>query len=369
MKSETIRNSEGEKIIVGLENAAYPIFIGQGTLTDLGEALTEITFPRKVVIISNELVFSLYGESVQTNIVEAGFEVSEILIGDGEKYKTLATLSTVYDQLVEKGIDRSCGIIALGGGVVGDLAGYAAASYMRGIACVQLPTTLLAQVDSSVGGKTAVNHPHGKNIIGAFYQPKLVCIDVNVLSSLAEREYLAGLSEVVKYGVIRDADFFNWLVEHDEALLNRDPEALKYAIMTSCQIKANIVEIDEKEAGIRAILNFGHTFGHAVETLTCYKRFLHGEAVSIGMIVAAKIAEQKGLCTTQDVSAVISLLQRFKLPIIPPSFPIEEYIAAMMHDKKVKDGILRMILNRGIGQCEVVDVADPISILKPVIQS
>ncbi len=369
MISETTRNSKIEKIIVGLEHAAYPIIIGQGMLNNFAEALNEISFPRKVVIVSNELVFSLYGDVVQTNLIDAGYDVAKILIGDGEKYKTLTTLSTVYDQLVENDMDRSCGIIALGGGVVGDLAGYAASSYMRGVACVQLPTTLLAQVDSSVGGKTAVNHPQGKNIIGAFYQPKLVCIDVDVLKTLAEREYLAGFAEIVKYGVIRDADFFNWLIEHNEALLNRDPEALNYAIKTSCQIKADIVEIDEKESGIRAILNFGHTFGHAVETITDYNRFLHGEAVSIGMIVAAKIAEQKGLCSVLDVKAVSTLLQRFNLPITAPSFPIEDYIEAMMHDKKVKYGMLRMVLNRGIGQCEVVDVADPIAVLMPILQS
>ena len=369
MKLNNMRSPETEKIEVGLEQNTYPIFIGQGTLIDLGEALKTVSFPRKVAIVSNELVFSLYGEVVQSTLTEAGYSVTTILIGDGEEYKTLATLSSVYDQLIVNDMDRGCGIIALGGGVVGDLAGYAASSYMRGIACVQVPTTLLAQVDSSVGGKTAVNHPQGKNIIGAFYQPKLVSIDVNVLNTLAEREYLAGFAEVIKYGVIRDGDFFNWLVENSEQLLKRNPETLKHAIKTSCQIKADIVEIDEKESGIRAILNFGHTFGHAVETITGYSRFLHGEAVSIGMVVAARIAEQEGLCSKQDVSAVTSLLQRFKLPVTPPSFSIETYIESMMHDKKVKDGLLRMVLNRGIGQCEIVDVASLLTVLKPVLET
>ena len=265
-------------------------------------------------------------------------------------------------------MDRSCGVVALGGGVVGDLAGYAASSYMRGIACAQVPTTLLAQVDSSVGGKTAVNHPKGKNIIGAFYQPKLVCIDVDVLKTLADREYFAGLAEVVKYGVIRDPDFFKWLQLNSEALLCRDSEALKFAIKTSCQIKANIVEIDEKESGIRAILNFGHTFGHAIETLTGYKRFLHGEAVSIGMVVASRISELQGKCSQQDTAAVISLLQRFNLPVTPPDFSIESYVESMMHDKKVKNGILQMVLNCGIGQSEIVDIEDPMLLLEHVIQ-
>ena len=369
MKLQNMRSPEVEKIEVGLEHNTYPILIGQGILPDLGEALNSISFPRKVAVISNELVFSLYGEVVQRTLTEAGYTVTIILIGDGEEYKTLTTLASVYDQLIINDMDRGCGIIALGGGVVGDLAGYAASSYMRGIACVQVPTTLLAQVDSSVGGKTAVNHPQGKNIIGAFHQPKLVSIDVDVLNTLTEREFLAGFAEVIKYGVIRDVDFFNWLVKHSEQLLNRDPIVLKQAIKTSCQIKADIVEIDEKESGIRAILNFGHTFGHAVETITGYSRFLHGEAVSIGMIVAAKVAEQKGLCSQQDISAITSLLQRFKLPVTPPSFSLEAYVEAMTHDKKVKDGLLRMVLNCGIGQCEIVDVVSPKTVLKPVLET
>ena len=369
MKLENMRNPEVEKIEVGLEHNAYPVFIGQGTIPDLGEALNLVSFPRKVAVISNELVFSLYGEVVRNTLIESGYTVTPILIGDGEEYKTLATLASVYDQLIASDMDRGCGIIALGGGVIGDLAGYAASSYMRGIACAQVPTTLLAQVDSSVGGKTAVNHPQGKNIIGAFYQPKLVSIDVDVLNTLAEREYLAGFAEVIKYGVIRDVVFFNWLVAHSEQLLNRNPEELKHAIKTSCQIKADIVEIDEKESGIRAILNFGHTFGHAVETITGYGQFLHGEAVSIGMVVAAKIAEQEGLCSKQDVATLTSLLQTFKLPVAPPSFSIEVYVETMMHDKKVKDGLLRMVLNRGIGQCEIVDVANLMTVLKPVLET
>ncbi len=366
MKSVATQNSKFEKIEVGLESNSYPILIGQGIIADLGLSLSSIAFPRKVSIVSNQLVFSLYGEAVIKSLEQSGFTATVILIGDGEAYKTQETLATVYDQFVAADMDRSCGVIALGGGVVGDLAGYAAASYMRGIACIQVPTTLLAQVDSSVGGKTAVNHPKGKNIIGAFYQPQLVCIDVDVLSTLAEREYLSGLAEVVKYGIIRDLNFFNWLDSNSEALLNRDSDALTYAIKTSCQIKANIVEIDEKESGIRAFLNFGHTFGHAIETLTGYKSFLHGEAVSIGMVVASKVSERQGGCSASDVAHIITLLQRFKLPVIPPSFSLESYIESMMHDKKVKEGRLQMVLNRGIGQAEIVDIADPISLLEPV---
>ena len=367
MKSNTSYNTEVETIEVGIKHCTYPIFIGQSIMSGLGRALDSVSFPRKISIVSNELVFSLHGDVVQNILTEAGYDVSVILIGDGEEHKSLHTLSTVYDRLVVNDMDRSCGVIALGGGVVGDLAGYAAASYMRGIACVQVPTTLLSQVDSSVGGKTAVNHPQGKNIIGAFYQPKLVCIDVDVLSTLAEREYLAGFGEIVKYGVIRDVIFFKWLDDHCDLLLKRDPEALKYAIKTSCQIKADIVEIDEKESGIRAILNFGHTFGHAVETITGYTQYLHGEAVAIGMVVAAKISQKRGSCSEQDVSALIALLQRFKLPVSPPDFPIEAYVESMMHDKKVKDGTLRMVLNRGIGECEIVDVASLMTVLEPVL--
>jgi len=368
LKSGLMQNCNFKKIEVGLAPDSYPILIGQGGIKNLGLSLNSVSFPRKISIVSNERVFSLYGETVVHSLESSGFTTTVILIGDGEEYKTLSTLNSVYDRFVANGMDRSCGVVALGGGVVGDLAGYAAASYMRGIAVAQVPTTLLAQVDSSVGGKTAVNHPQGKNIIGAFHQPKLVCIDVDLLKTLADREYFSGLAEVVKYGVIRDSDFFEWLVAHCDLLKNRDPEPLEYAIMTSCQIKADIVEIDEKESGLRAILNFGHTFGHAVETLTGYNRYLHGEAVAIGMVVASKISTRQGLCSEQDVAAILSLLQRFNLPVVPPDFTTDAYVVAMMHDKKVKEGRLQMVLNRGIGQSEIVDIAEPLALLESVFQ-
>jgi len=364
-----MQRTQCDRIDVGLEDNSYPILIGQGTLSELGAALESISFARKVALVSNERVFTLHGATAKESLEACGFDVSVILIGDGEEFKTLATLSTVYDRLIDNEMDRSCGIIALGGGVVGDLAGYAASSYMRGVPCVQIPTTLLAQVDSSVGGKTAVNHPRGKNIIGAFYQPKLVSIDVDVLATLEDREFSAGLAEVVKYGVIRDRRFFDWLTEQSDKLLARDPDILMHAIKTSCQIKADIVEIDEKESGIRAILNFGHTFGHAVETLTGYGRFLHGEAVAIGMVVAARIAEQRQLCSSRDVRAITELLQRFKLPVVAPDVTVEAFVESMMHDKKVQGGVLKMILNHGIGHCEIVDVADPVSVLAPVLHT
>jgi 3-dehydroquinate synthase len=368
MKSNIMQNLQHEIIEVGLADSRYPLFFGSGIRSELGALLESISFSRNVVVVSNELVYSLYGKDILQALELNGFSVNVVLIGDGEEHKNLTTLSTVYDKFVAADMDRSSGVIALGGGVVGDLAGYAASSYMRGVAYIQVPTTLLAQVDSSVGGKTAVNHPKGKNIIGAFYQPKLVCIDVAVLNTLEDRQFFAGFAEVIKYGVIYDSDFFQWLVNHVELLLKRDYAALKYAIMRSCQIKANIVGIDEKETGIRAILNFGHTFGHAIETLTGYNRFLHGEAVAIGMVVASKISELQGLCSSEEVDTITSLLTRFNLPIVAPDFPINSYVDSMMHDKKVKNGVLQMVLNRGIGQSEIVNIDNPLASLEPVFQ-
>jgi len=356
-----------QTIHVGLGERSYGIHFGSGILADLPQLLDSIRFPRQRVVISNATVMALHGERLLRILEADGSRPVVVTIPDGEQFKTLATLTGIFDDLLAAGVDRSSGVIAFGGGVVGDVAGFAAATFMRGLPCVQVPTTLLSQVDSSVGGKTAVNHAQGKNIIGAFSQPRLVCIDVDLLHTLPVRELYAGMAEVIKYGIIRDAGFFSWLEENVQELRSCSTSALLYAIMTSCQIKANIVEIDEKEGSIRAILNFGHTFGHAVETITGYCSYLHGEAVSIGMVVAAHIARVTGLCDSEHVNRISALLQNFDLPVVPPDASISEYVAVMMHDKKVSDGVLRMILNRQIGDCVIQDVQQPGLLLTQVL--
>jgi 3-dehydroquinate synthase len=351
--------STSELITVGLEDRSYPIHIGAGCLDFLPDYLTEIHFPTELTVITNDTVNNIYGDTLLAILEDVGSTVSIITIEDGEQYKSFSTLTSIYDELVNHNIDRSSGIIALGGGVVGDIAGFAAATFLRGIPYVQVPTTLLSQVDSSVGGKTAINHPMGKNLIGAFNQPKMVCIDIDMLSSLPEREFKAGLAEVIKYGVIRDKDFFVWLRRNKDQLLAKNPESLVYAIKTSCQIKADIVEIDEKESSIRAILNFGHTYGHAVESLTNYQQYLHGEAVSIGMVFAAKVSHALGFCSEEDIKEISELLMMFDLPVVGPLFSADEYLEAMMHDKKVKSGQLNMVFNKAIGDCIVETVQNP----------
>ena len=356
-----------ETLVVGLGSRSYEISISCNSLSLLGEHVRQINFPRTVVIVSNTTVFPLYGRQVTETLADAGFSVKSIIVDDGEEYKTSATLDSIYTQLIQLGCDRHTGIVALGGGVVGDMAGYAAATYLRGIPFIQVPTTLLSQVDSSVGGKTAINHPLGKNLIGAFYQPKYVHIDIATLKTLSKRDYLAGIAEVVKYGVVFDGDFFTWLEENVDRILRQDVDALTYAITRSCAIKADIVEKDETENSVRAILNYGHTFGHAVEHLSGYGQVLHGEAVSMGMVVAAKISHQLHLCSIDDVQRIETLLQEFGLPVTPPDFSVDEYVAAMSRDKKVKEGVLRMVLNHGIGESKIVEVDDPVAYFQCVL--
>ena len=346
------------QIIVGLDERSYPIWIGEGILTNIGIALDQVNFPVKIAVVTNPTVGDLYCEQVVSALTASGRQVSVIRVPDGEEYKTLETLENIYDVLIERRFDRYCGVIALGGGVIGDMAGYAAATFLRGIPFVQIPTTLLSQVDSSVGGKTGVNHPQGKNLIGAFYQPEHVHIDVAALATLPKREYSSGMAEVIKYGIMRDQVFFCWLEDHREALANRSAEALTHAIMKSCQIKANVVENDEKEQGIRALLNLGHTFGHAVETLAGYGVIKHGEAVAIGMVLAARTSQKLDLCSVDDVERIIELLSFFELPVTPPDYTVEEYLTVMQRDKKVKDGVVRFVLNHGIGSAELHQVND-----------
>ena len=347
-----------ETINVSLADRSYPILIGSDSLTTIGKELIRLDFPQRIAIISNFTLDNLYGDAALDSLKGSGFLPQLFNIPDGEKHKSLETLQLIYDFLIENNFDRGCGLIALGGGVVGDMAGFAAATFLRGIPYIQIPTSLLAQVDSSVGGKTAVNHPLGKNLIGAFYQPEMVLIDIAVLDTLESREVSAGLAEVVKYGVIRDYDFFCWLESNVQKLKERDTETLIYAVKRSCQIKAEIVEIDEREGSIRAYLNYGHTFGHAIEKLSGYGQWKHGEAVSVGMVVASKISAQQGLCTAQHVERLVHLLQALDLPINPPNFSLDEYIVSMLRDKKVKQGSLTLVLNRRIGDVTLQKVTD-----------
>lgn len=358
-----------ERLTVGLGERSYPIWIGSGILDRLGEALKEVRFPRRVGVVTNPTVSALYGERVRQGLEREGYRVSFVTVPDGEEYKNLSTLETVYDALIENGFDRSSGLIALGGGVIGDLTGFAAATFLRGIPFVQVPTTLLSQVDSSVGGKTGVNHRLGKNLIGAFYQPRHVHIDIDTLRTLPGREFAAGMAEVIKYGVIRDRVFFDWLSGAREALGRQDAAALVAAVKRSCQIKADVVESDEKESSLRAILNYGHTFGHAVEALAGYGTVRHGEAVAIGMVAAALASCESAFSLREDVLAVRELLASFHLPTTPPDFPIDDYLRAMGRDKKVKEGVLRMILNRGIGDCVISDIRDPEALFEAVFKA
>lgn len=348
---------------VALGERSYPIEIGAGNFTGIAAALDTVRFPRRVGVVTNPTVGELYGRTLVAALTSGGRQVNVVQVPDGEQYKTLSTLESLYDTLIEWRFDRHCGLIALGGGVIGDLTGFAAATYLRGIPFVQVPTTLLAQVDSSVGGKTGVNHPQGKNLIGAFYQPRHVHIDVETLQSLPPREYAAGLAEVVKYGVIRDAGFFAWLADNRPALAERSVEALQHAVMVSCQIKANVVESDENEQGLRAILNYGHTFGHAVETLAGYGVIRHGEAVAIGMVMAARTSQRLGLCSASEVDRLVELLLGLDLPVTPPAFAPADYLAVMRHDKKVREGAIRLVLNHGIGAAGLHQVETPDQLL------
>lgn len=347
-----------DSILVGLQDRSYPILFGQGVLPRLGSQLESLSFPKKLAIVTNAKIAGYYIEPVIESLTSSGFDCAIITVPDGEEYKSLQTLETIYDRLIEGNFDRGCGLIALGGGVVGDMAGYAAATFLRGIPFVQIPTTVLAQVDSSVGGKTAVNHRLGKNLIGAFYQPKLVLIDVDTLKTLDDREIRAGIAEIVKYGVIRDADFFSWLENNVDSLLALEPEALLFAVKRSCQIKADIVEVDEREGSVRALLNYGHTFGHAIESLCGYGEWRHGEAVACGMAVASRIALRRGLADDTANRRIHELLHEFQLPTEVPHFSLNDYVAAMRRDKKVRHGSLTLVLNQGVGNAGLYPVDD-----------
>jgi 3-dehydroquinate synthase len=329
-------------ISVDLGNRSYPIIIGHGLL-DGDFDLSTFVRGSDCLVVSNETVAPLYLDRLLPNL--AGLDVRSISIADGEAFKTVATMQQILDELVRGRSNRDTAVVALGGGVVGDIAGFAAACYMRGVGFIQVPTTLLAQVDSCVGGKTGVNHEKGKNLIGAFHQPQVVLIDTDTLSTLPARELKAGLAEVIKYGAICDAAFFEWLEINMSALLNKDADALEYAIQRSCELKAAVVAEDERESGRRAILNFGHTFGHAIEHCQGYGEWLHGEAVAAGMVMAASLS---GIAA-DDVARLQNLLTVAGLPIAPPAIPRERWLSVMGMDKKVQRNQLRFVLLRSLG--------------------
>ena len=346
-------------LTVDLGARSYPIFIGQN-LIDNPELITPYVSGTQVLIVSNTTVAPLYMEQVKKAF--AGFEVETVVLPDGEQYKNLEVLNQIFDVAIAKHFDRKCTFIALGGGVIGDMTGFAAASYQRGVNFIQIPTSLLAQVDSSVGGKTGVNHPQGKNMIGAFHQPQCVVIDTNVLDTLENRELSAGLAEVIKYGLIADLPFFEWLEKNLPGLLERDPVLLSEAIERSCQNKANIVAKDEKEAGLRALFNLGHTFGHAIEAGMGYGVWLHGEAVSAGTMQAVYMSKLLGNLTQADQDRIEAALKLARLPTLPPTreqMSSAQFLELMAGDKKVQAGVIRLVLMRSIGQAYVTGEYDP----------
>ena len=337
-----------KQLQVELNDKGYPIYIGTGLLRQK-ELLVKHIKSKQVLIVTNTTISPLYLGDVIKSL--KNFQVEVVELPDGEQYKNLENLTKIFDQLLTKKYSRNATLIALGGGVIGDMGGFAAACYQRGIPFIQIPTTVLAQVDSSVGGKTGVNHPLGKNMIGAFYQPQCVIADIDVLDTLDDRQLSAGIAEVIKYGLIRDLKFFEWLEENISLLLARDKDAFAYIIERSCINKAEIVAEDEFEAGIRAILNLGHTFGHAIETGVGYGEYLHGEAVAIGIGYAADLSRRMEWITSSDVSRILSLLKQAKLPVVPPKeMDVSRFIELMSVDKKNVDGKIRLILLESIGK-------------------
>jgi 3-dehydroquinate synthase len=344
---------------VELGSRSYDIVIDNGLLAQAGPALSARSLlPGHAAIITNTTVAPLYLDGLTASLHSCGFSTEAIILPDGEQYKTLDTMRTLYDRLLGLGLDRRSTLIALGGGVIGDMTGFAAATFLRGIPFVQVPTTLLAQVDSSVGGKTGVNLAGGKNMVGAFYQPAAVLIDPLVLKTLPERELRTGLAEIIKYGIINDAEFFCWLESGISALLRLDSEEVAACIRRCCMIKAAITSRDETEQGVRAHLNYGHTLGHALETLTGYARFLHGEAVAIGMCAAAHLAHYRGLCAVPDVQRIEALIKAAGLPVTAPALPVDQYINAMLKDKKKTGETVNFVLPQRIGEVALHPVTE-----------
>lgn len=357
-------------INVNLPQQSYEIAIAPQSLDQLGQQMSKLDLGKKVLLVSNKTIFSLYGERAIASLEASNYQVFTCLLPDGESYKNLESIQKIYNAALGNRLERSSTMVALGGGVIGDMTGFAAATWLRGINFVQVPTTLLAMVDSSIGGKTGVNHPQGKNLIGAFYQPRFVLIDPEVLKTLPVREFRAGMAEVIKYGVIWDAEFFAQMEASSslDAINNISPELLENILKLSCQAKADVVGQDEREAGLRAILNYGHTIGHAVESLTGYTKLIHGEAVGIGMVAAGNIAAELGMWTNEETKRQNNLISKASLPTqLPNGIDIEKIVDALQIDKKVKAGKVRFILPTQIGEVKITDQV-PADTIRNVLQ-
>jgi 3-dehydroquinate synthase len=341
-------------IPVRLGLRSYRILVGAGVLGEVGAELARLKVGRKVALVTDPSILSLHGDAVSRSLAHAGFDVTPVLLPEGERAKTLEVAASTWDRFLEAGLDRGSTVVALGGGAVGDLAGFAAATYMRGVNFVQMPTTLLAQVDASIGGKTAIDHPRAKNLIGAFYQPRLVISDTAALLTLPEREYRSGMAEVIKHGIVLDADYFSDVESAAGALRAREPAALERIVAGSCRLKASVVERDEEEAELRHVLNYGHTIGHAIEAITGYQRFAHGEAVSLGIAAEAGIAERLGVAKPGLRARQLAALDALGLPVRGVGEPPERVIEALSRDKKAKDGRVPFILSPEIGAFRLV---------------
>mgnify|MGYP006201562613 FL=1 len=353
-----------QTLYVELGERRYPIFIGSDL--DPKALLGPYIHGRQVMIVSNETVAPLYLARYVAAIEALGKTVATCILPDGEKYKNIEHLNLIFDALLASGFNRDCTVLALGGGVIGDMAGFASACFQRGVYFIQVPTTLLSQVDSSVGGKTGINHPLGKNMIGAFQQPQVVLADMSQLKTLPPRELSAGLAEVIKYALLGDADFLAWLEQHMDALVQGDEAALAEAVYRSCAHKARIVANDEKEQGERALLNLGHTFGHAIESYLGYGEWLHGEAVATGMVMAADLSQRMGWISAEDLARTKNIIQRANLPIVCPQIPLDDFLAYMAHDKKVLNGQLRLVLMQAVGQAIITKTFD-VELMKQAI--
>lgn len=354
-----------EKIIeVELGDRSYYIYIARDILDAIGKRIKPFHFPPKGALVSNPNLIKLYGKRVLLSLKKNGFDMEVIEVPEGERYKNMREAEKIYTRLLSSKLDRYSPLIALGGGVIGDLTGFVAATYRRGVPYIQIPTSLLAQVDSSIGGKTAVNHPLGKNMIGAFHQPTGVFIDLSVLKTLSEREFRCGMAEIIKYGIIADEKLFNFLEKYYKNIKNLDFKKLQYIIESSCKIKASIVSKDEREKGLRSILNFGHTIGHALESLTGYKKYNHGEAVAIGIVAASSISHEVGLCSKKDVDRVIRVIEAFELPTQLPKINPEKILKALYYDKKVRNNKIKLILMKKPGSVVIRDDISDKTILK-----
>ncbi|AZN62841.1 3-dehydroquinate synthase [Acinetobacter johnsonii] len=353
-----------QTLYVELGERRYPIFIGSDL--DPKALLEPYIHGRQVMIVSNEMIAPLYLARYVAAIEALGKTVATCILPDGEKYKNIEHLNLIFDALLASGFNRDCTVLALGGGVIGDMAGFASACFQRGVYFIQVPTTLLSQVDSSVGGKTGINHPLGKNMIGAFQQPQVVLADMSQLKTLPARELSAGLAEVIKYALLGDADFLAWLEQYIDDLVQGDEVALAEAVYRSCAHKARIVANDEKEQGERALLNLGHTFGHAIESYLGYGEWLHGEAVATGMVMAADLSQRMGWISAEDLARTKNIIQRANLPIVCPQIPLDDFLAYMAHDKKVLNGQLRLVLMQAVGQAIITKTFD-VELMKQAI--